>query len=260
MLKLVVKYGTNQRGDRLRGKVDWRDALVKMKRLLSFIAITMVLLMGSMKFSHACWALIPPEDLVNGSELILLGEIKAQDGRVDAIDEHYAFSEITWRVKVDYLIKGEVKDQEIIVTTPPEELSTHYVLGEVGDQILLFLNPWEEVAYYRPQSPQGVYQVKYETEIALVAPGEEISGEDFFQQISFSPQAGETFDEQLLELLKALPVKGLAGTEAPHKGIENEVPVDPTATGEEKSNAPLMITGGAALSALGLGILKLFRR
>jgi len=226
--------------------------MVKMRKLLSFVAITMMSFIGAMEVSNACWAQLTPEDLVNGSEVILLGEIKEKLGKVEVVEK---FQEIGWLVKVDYLIKGEVKEHEIIVTTPTEEISTHYILGETGDKILLFINQWEGLEQYQPMSPQGVVHVTYETGIDALSAEKTIPGKEFFEKVSLSPTEGWELDENLADLLKKMSVKAVKGTE-----VVLETPVVPIKVEEEKSIGPMILSGGAALSALGWGILKLFQR
>ena len=106
--------------------------------------------------TFASWVAFTPQQLVENSDVILLGEI------VGPVDEKMGIrtSGFTlWKVNVRYYLKGDYKSNEFVVATPGAQKSfakssIDYRLDEWGKTVLLFLRKSEDL--YQPLTPKGV--------------------------------------------------------------------------------------------------------
>lgn len=106
--------------------------------------------------AFASWVGFTPQQLVENSEVILIGEITGP------VDEKMGIrnSGLTlWKVNVRYYLKGNYESKEFAVATPGAEgsfakSSIDYRLDEWGNTVLLFLQKSEN--FYQPLTPKGV--------------------------------------------------------------------------------------------------------
>ncbi|KJS21373.1 MAG: hypothetical protein VR72_10720 [Clostridiaceae bacterium BRH_c20a] len=110
----------------------------------------------------ASWIKLSPKDLIEKSDIILVGEIIGPVGeeRYEDSPELWATN---WRVKVDYYLKGDKYLSEFIVKTPgadnkPIMTSTDFKLDSWGNTVLLFLYQRDES--YEPLTPQGIISLE----------------------------------------------------------------------------------------------------
>jgi hypothetical protein len=126
-------------------------------RLLS-ISLFFITILGTNVF--ASWVGYTPQQLVQDSEVILLGEISGPIGEKLGILESFKTSGHTlWKVNVRYYLKGDQESHEFIVATPGAQSSfvkssIDYRLDEWGQTVLLFLRRSEDI--YQPITPKGV--------------------------------------------------------------------------------------------------------
>jgi hypothetical protein len=120
------------------------------KLLICFILSTILLSINH--FSFASWVFLAVDDLIDKSDSVLIGEVVKQIGETKG-----ELPALMWQVKVDYYLKGEMRDQIITVITPSRNLSVHYDLDQWGKRVLLFISKSGD--YYAPLSPQGVMPV-----------------------------------------------------------------------------------------------------
>lgn len=122
-------------------------------RLTALIVVLITISMVIPRTATACWIKLSPEDLIEKSDVILIGDII---GRADEDESKWV---TYWNVKVYYYLKGEQKSGESTVGTPGVKnkskiVSTDYRLDQWGNTVLLFLRKKDD--YYEPITPQGV--------------------------------------------------------------------------------------------------------
>lgn len=126
-----------------------------MKAVFPLIAIVLLTAFFSALPVEACWVSFSTEELVDRSDLIVIGEIKGISGTEQAKGMWIT----CWKVEVQYFLKGNPDTPLLIVTTPGAHnkqpaISTYYRLNEWGNTVLLFLVRRD--GYLEPLSPQGV--------------------------------------------------------------------------------------------------------
>ncbi|SDI45931.1 hypothetical protein [Desulfosporosinus hippei] len=133
--------------------------LLKVKQLAVIFAILLMLntFLGTVS---ASWVSFTPQQLVQDSDVILIGEISGPTGEKLGILERFRTSGYThWKVNVRYYLKGDKESHEFIVATPGAQSSSvkssiDYRLDEWGKTVLLFLRKSED--NYQPITPKGV--------------------------------------------------------------------------------------------------------
>lgn len=129
-----------------------------MKLKLTLIVVALLIITSAApRATMACWIKLSPQELIEKSDVVLIGDIV---GQVDADEKKWV---TYWNVKVYYYLKGDQKSSELIVGTPGVEnrskiISTDYRLDQLGNTVLLFLSKKED--FFEPLSPQGVVNLK----------------------------------------------------------------------------------------------------
>lgn len=132
---------------------------LKLKPLVGLLSILMfITLIGT----NVCasWVGFTPQQLIQNSDVILVGEISGPIGEKLGILERFRTSGHTlWKVNVRYYLKGDQETQEFIVATPGAQSSfakssIDYRLDEWGKTVLLFMQKSEDI--YQPITPKGV--------------------------------------------------------------------------------------------------------
>ena len=126
-------------------------------RLTALIVLLITISMVIPQIAMACWIKLSPEELIEKSDVILIGDI------IDQVDEDENKWVTYWNVKVYYYLKGDQKSGEFIVGTPGVKnkskiISTDYRLDQWGNTVLLFLRKKDN--YYEPMTAQGVINLK----------------------------------------------------------------------------------------------------
>ncbi|MFT9495313.1 hypothetical protein [Anaerosolibacter sp.] len=158
----------------------------------SFIALTIFIFLMLPQIANACWAYLTVDELVERSDVILIGEVVDRLGgsmKADSVNYN------KWKVRVHYYIKGETKDSEVIVGTPDERTSLHYDLNANGDQVLLFLR--QDGSYYLTHSPQAMVAIAFDQNRIEV--GKDISGEKLLEWMEINNQNISPEDQEELE-------------------------------------------------------------
>ena len=135
-----------------------------MKSKVSILVLTLVLLvLIGIPTAVASWAKFNTSDLVQNSDVILLGKIvgpvEESQGVADGISGWVTY----WRIEVFYYLKGDQGTKDFYVVTPGAKNKTvsssnDYRLDEWGSTVLLFLR--KDGDSYVPLSPQGVVTIE----------------------------------------------------------------------------------------------------
>lgn len=164
-----------------------------MKRIRNYKMLSCVLLLTMIlsinNITYACWNTLTVDEMIEKSDAILIGEIVKEIGETK--DEH---PEIMWKVKVDYYLKGEIREKYLTVYTPSKDLSIHYDLGKIGEDVLLFMRAKED--HGTPLSPQGVITITIDEHIS--DDSNIISGKDLITYIKLND--GSLDEESKVEL------------------------------------------------------------
>ena len=166
-----------------------------LKKVLAIIIIGLVL---STSFATqevmASWVGYSTEELIDKSEVILIGEIVepvAEEKR--EFEGSPSFWVTHWKVKVHYYLKGSLEFEELTVTTPGAKgrspmTSIDYRLDEWGDTVMLFLK--NRNGLYEPGSPQGI--VSLSAKEFSANEGEQINGQIILERYTFvNPQIND---------------------------------------------------------------------
>jgi hypothetical protein len=145
------------------------------KLLICFILSTVLLSINHA--AYASWVYLSVDDLIEKSDSVLIGKVVNQTGYTKE-----NIPSIMWQVKVDYYLKGEIRDQLVTVITPSSKLSVHYNLDEWGKRVLLFI--CKSGDYYSPLSPQAVIPVNLNGNISKSSSS--ISGKDLVRNIKIT--------------------------------------------------------------------------
>jgi len=171
-----------------------------MKSRPTFFVFVLILIASVVpSAAMACWIKLSPQELIEKSDIVLIGDII---GQVDEDEEKWV---TYWNVKVYYYLKGDRKSGEFIVGTPGVEnkskiISTDYRLDQWGNTVLLFLRKKED--YYEPLTPQGVVNLKKNEYNRKT--GEPISGQLILKQFDIadrkiSPEERNEFEKFILK-------------------------------------------------------------
>jgi len=160
---------------------------LKLKPLVEILSILMfTALIGTNVF--ASWVGFTPQELVQNSDVILVGEIAGPIGEKSGIVERFKTSGHTlWEVNVRYYLKGDQETHEFIVATPGAQSSfgkssIDYRLDEWGKTVLLFLQKSEDI--YQPITPKGVVVLngtQYQRQ-----PDDQLNGELIMKEFSIN--------------------------------------------------------------------------
>lgn len=160
------------------------------------ILLVGLFLLGSVlaNTANASWAGLSTEELIQKSDVILIGEIMGQVGEEKRSSQGLPAAWVTyWKVKVYYYLKGNQETEELIVTTPGAEnksiqSSVDYRLDQWGKTVLLFLHQREGIL--EPISPQGV--VTLETKEYTHKQGDQINGQTILKEFAITnPQIND---------------------------------------------------------------------
>lgn len=134
---------------------------MKKNRIYKMIscALLLTIIFSINNITYACWNTLTVDEMIEQSDSIVIGEIVKRIGETK--DEH---PQIMWKVKVDYYLKGEIREEYLTVSTPPIELSIYYELGKIGEDVLLFMRAKED--HGTPLSPQGVITITLDENIS----------------------------------------------------------------------------------------------
>jgi hypothetical protein len=166
-----------------------------LKRNLAILLLGLFLLTSVLSNKAiASWAGFSTEEVIQKSDVILIGEIVGPVGEVKRPSQGLPDTWVTyWNVKVHYYLKGS-QDREIFrVTTPGAEnkslkSSIDYRLDKWGKTVLLFLQQREGI--FEPLSPQGV--VVLETKDYAHKQGEQINGQTILKEFTIvNPQIND---------------------------------------------------------------------
>lgn len=163
-----------------------------MKNKIWVVVIVIGMLVMNFSETYACWAYLSVDDLFDQSDIIVIGEVgkSVQNNKSD---------ELNRRVKVYYYLKGELKEDEMVVATPGENVSTHYTLGKTGSKVLLFLNEREGII--RPLSPQGVIKISLADDSSIVNSGSDLLK---IMNVQYDQMGGEVKDKEKEALTKRI--------------------------------------------------------
>ncbi|MBB6214458.1 hypothetical protein HNQ80_000538 [Anaerosolibacter carboniphilus] len=181
------------------------------------IALTICIFLMVPQVAKACWAYLTVDELVEQSDVILIGEIVERlEGSIKKEDMHYA----KWRVKAYYYIKGEMNDSEMIVGTPNGGTSIDYDLNANGNQVLLFLK--KDGIHYFPHSPQAMVGITFDKE--KIQGEKKISGEELVKLIDINGQNMNPEDRGKLEtyLSTREAIQGIDWTAA-NSGVQKNI-------------------------------------
>lgn len=171
-----------------------------MKKNLAILLVGLFLLGRVLaNTANASWVGLSTEELIQKSDVILIGEIMGQVGEEKRSSQGLPAAWVTyWKVKVYYYLKGNQETEEFIVTTPGAEnksiqSSIDYRLDQWGKTVLLFLHQREGI--FEPISPQGV--VALETKEYTHKQGDQINGQTILKEFAITnPQIN---DRSILE-------------------------------------------------------------
>ena len=178
---------------------------------------------------YGCWPYFSSEELVEKSEVILIGRLNGNFFEEQVNYESTIDIWITkWEIEVEQVIKGNVEESQINIVTSGAEnkgitLSTSYRLDTTQDYVLLFLISYGED--YQPITPQGV---KY------ITVGDQGNREDLFKKYNIFP---EVLQEGLMEYI-----------------LENEITFDFDKEVEDKEDNKLLY-GVTSVSLIGTYVL-----
>lgn len=145
------------------------------KMLSCALLLTVILCMNTI--AYACWNILTVDEMIEKSDTIVIGKIVKRIGKTKN-DTSYT----DWKVKVNYYLKGEIREEFLTVSTPSIELSIFYNLGEIGEEVLLFMHAKED--HGTPLSPQGVITLTLDDNIS--DDSNIISGKDLESHISIN--------------------------------------------------------------------------
>ena len=135
---------------------------MKSKVIILVLTLVLLVLIG-IPTTVASWAKFNTSDLVQNSDVILLGKIigpvEESQGVADGISGWVTY----WRIEVFYYLKGDQGTKDFYVVTPGAKNKTvsssnDYRLDEWGSTVLLFLR--KDGDSYVPLSPQGVVTIE----------------------------------------------------------------------------------------------------
>ena len=157
---------------------------MKLKRIVGFLILLLLFTTLLSTRIFASWVAFTPQQLVENSEVILLGEIV---GPVDQKMGIRTSGFTLWKVNVRYYLKGDYNSNEFVVATPGAQKSfakssIDYSLDEWGKTVLLFLRKSEDL--YQPLTPKGV--VVLNANQYTRKPDERIEGQSILKEYNIS--------------------------------------------------------------------------
>ncbi|KJR45414.1 hypothetical protein UF75_4201 [Desulfosporosinus sp. I2] len=196
---------------------------MKSKVIILVLTLVLLVLIG-IPTTVASWAKFNTSDLVQNSDVILLGKIvgpvEESQGVADGISGWVTY----WRVEVFYYLKGDNETKDFYVVTPGAKNKTvssanDYRLDEWGSTVVLFLR--KDGDSYVPLSPQGVVTI---------------------EKIGYSPKADEPLNgKRILAEFNITNPQTNTKEDFERFILENSVPVIPT---NVSANLPLNIRSG----------------
>lgn len=217
-----------------------------MKAVFLLLAIVLLAAFFPVFSAEACWAGVSTEELVEQSDLIVIGDIKGISG----MEKAGGMWETRWEVEVQYFLKGDADSSLLIVATPGAKnkqplVSTHYHLNEWGDTVLLFLA--KRKVYSEPLSPQGVVALSpidppSHGAVALnpndPPPQNQLSGEYLMKKYNIIDEKTPGEDKKELEnYIAGLPRVVAATSKIDNEGLKDE--------NQTKQSSSIGIIGGA---------------
>lgn len=174
---------------------------MKLKQTVCFLIILLLSTTLLTTSIFASWVAFTPQQLVENSDVILLGEIA---GPVDEKMGIRTSGFTLWKVNVRYYLKGDYESNEFIIATPGAQSSfakssIDYRLDEWGKTVLLFLRKSEDL--YQPITPKGV--VVLNAKQYTRQPGERISGQVILNEFSINDKKISQKEQQEFERLIA---------------------------------------------------------
>lgn len=149
---------------------------INIYKLISYLLLLAIIIFSN-QITYASWVYLSADELIEQSDCIIIGEVVGRSGQTSDV-----IAQIMWEFKVDYCLKGEIRDQMITVTTPSENLSIHYNLDDWGKRVMLFVCKAED--YYSPLSPQGVIPISSSNDLPKNL--DYISGEELLNYININ--------------------------------------------------------------------------
>jgi len=135
---------------------------MKSKVIILVLTLVLFVLIG-IPTIVASWAKFNTSDLVQNSDVILLGKIAGPVEESQGVADRMTGWVTYWRIEVFYYLKGDQGTKDFYVVTPGAKNKTvsssnDYRLDEWGNTVLLFLRKDEDS--YVPLSPQGVVTIE----------------------------------------------------------------------------------------------------
>lgn len=167
---------------------------IMFKKLLVF---TLGILFLTTQAVQACWAFFSIEELIEKSDVILIGKIQGKAGQSKNQD---GMAETYWNVKVGYYLKGESDTKYYIVATPGAKSLFNSVVTsadyELADEkyALFFLSN------NRPITPRGVAYLDVKDEENFFNNSSEVDISKLISNIS--PQSSEEENEKIMNFIK----------------------------------------------------------
>lgn len=205
------------------------------RKSLLILSMFVILLIGlfSQNYALGSWIKMYPKDLVEKSDVILIGEISGPLGLEKRKSSPPANLWVTnWKVQVHYYLKGSENNKELMVSTPGVKnqhrvfhgfdnrflgdsalSSTDFQLDINGNLVLLFLH--KDSSTLEPLNPQGIIG------LSLNQTGDgrnnSLNGEDILTQYTISDQSLSYEEiEQIRDFIEQAPI-GIPSVDVPLK-------------------------------------------
>lgn len=135
---------------------------MKSKVIILVLTLVLLVLIG-IPTTVASWAKFNTSDLVQNSDVILLGKIVGPVGESQGVADGISGWVTYWQIEVFYYLKGDQGTKDFYVVTPGAKNKTvsssnDYRLDEWDSTELLFLR--KDGDSYVPLSPQGVVTIE----------------------------------------------------------------------------------------------------
>jgi hypothetical protein len=184
---------------------------MKLKGITLIFAI-LIIVTSVTSLAVASWVKFTVNDLVQKSDVILLGKIVGPVGESKGVANGIDGWVTYWRVEVFYYLKGDQETKDFFVVTPGAKnkntgTSNDYRLDEWGSNlVMLFLNKSGDT--YVPMSPQGI--VAIEETGYLPGSDEPVNGTRILAEFKISnpqtsPQEEEEFQHYINDSTPMIP-------------------------------------------------------
>lgn len=176
---------------------------MKRKNFLMVTLITLFFMISGI--AEGSWAYFSFDELVNKSDVILVGYIK---GPIEVIELPNGLPATKWNVLVHYYLKGNIKSKELAVLTPGAKnvskgSSIDYNLDDWGQLVMLFLR--EKNSVFEPITPRGVIALNSNRYARNVL--DPPTGDTLLKQFSINdPKISKPEKGQLENLVRKMPV------------------------------------------------------